>query len=262
MKIYKFLFFFFVLLYTNIYVFAQSTASALSAFSAGNYDQAAKMYGILYAEKADVNYKKMVDKCKECLSNIKKGFQAKSQREYAEAVDYFNKVLALNPNDENISLEIEQIKPWVNNKYLEGSLIFQMSEGVFLAVLPISDTQKKCNREEARDESIKCQQGNLSDWRIPSTEEMIIILREIPSDQLRGDVFWVGDYNRKILQMRDTRTNEIVSKEYLEYNATCMDRNGRLVRINRPTFLANYFLVRDFENSCIPCPRTMYKETR
>lgn len=253
---------FFVLLHTSICGFAQNEASALSAFKAGNYDQAAKIYGTLYVEKANARYKTMVDKCKECLSNIKNGFHAKSRGEYTEAVNFFNKVLVLNPNDEKISMEIGLIKPWVNNKYLEGSLVFQKSEGVFLAVLPIQDTQKKCNRDEARDESIMCQQGNLNDWRIPSTEEMIIILREIPSEQLGGDVFWVGDYNRKIRVMRNPQTNEIVSKEYLEYNATCIDKTGRLIRIDRPTFLANYFLVRDFDNNCIPCPRTMYKETR
>lgn len=240
----------------------QNEASALSAFQAGNYDEAAKMYGSLYVEKADNQYKMMVDKCKECLINIKNGFRAKSQREYAEAMEYFNKVLSLNPQDERISIEIEMIKPWVNNKYLEGCLIFQKSDEVFLAVLPIPDTQIKCNRDEARDESIKCQQGGLTDWRIPSVNEMKIILREIPSEQLGGDVFWVGDYNRAIRILRDPRTNEVTSKEYVQYNATCMDKTGRLNRIDRPAFLANYFLVRDFDNSCIPCPRTMYKETR
>lgn len=244
-------------------VFAEpGEASAMSAFKMGNYNQAAKMYGALYGEYGSARFREMFEKSKECIVNKKNGYIAIEHGEYAEAVRCFNNLLVLNPQDVEITEKLNEIKPWVDNAYLEGSLIFPKGDGMFLAVLPIHEDQKKCNREEARDESVKCQQGGLMDWRIPTMEEMKIILREIPNDQLGGEVFWFGDFDRLMRIMRNPRTQEIVSREYVRYNATAMDKTGRLIRTDKPEFLANYFLVRDFSNDCISCPGTMYEETR
>ena len=242
--------------------FAQSEASALSLFKMGEYDKAAKMYGMLYAENGSTRFLDMAKKAQECIVNRRKGHIAIDHGEYAEAVQCFNKLLALNPHDARIAEKLNEIKHWVDNDYLKGSLIFPKGDGLFLAVQPIQESQKKCNREEARDESVKCRQGGLTDWRIPSMDEMKIILREIPENQLQGDVFWFGDFDRVMRIMRNPRTQEIVSQSYVSYSATCMDKTGRLIRIDNPEFRANYFLVRDFSNDCIPCPVTMYEETR
>lgn len=234
----------------------------LREYKAGNYNRAEQMYEDLYKKKHISQYKKMANKCKECLRYRTNGFDALASGEYAEAVDCFNKLLVLNPDDCVISEKLNEIKPWVGNTYLKGCLIFKKEDDLFLAVLPIPELQRKCNREDARVESVKCNHGELMDWRIPSMEEMKIILREIPSDQLGGDLFWFGNFDRRIRIKRNMRTNEITSKEYVEYNATCMDRTGRLIRTDNPTLLANYFLVRDFRNDCIPCPVTTYVDIR
>ena len=251
-----------VLLFQHLCCFAQNDATALNAFKAGNYDQAAKLYGSLYVDKGNAKYRTMLDKAKQCIIDRKEGFRAIVRGNYGEAVEHFNKILAVNPDDIIISEKLKEIKPWVDNAYLAGSLIFHKGEGLYLAVLPIPEGQRKCNRDEARDESIKCQHGGLMDWRIPSMEEMKIILREIPSDQLGGEVFWFGNYDRVCRIRRDPRTNVVISKEYIQYNATCMDKNGRYIRTDKPTYLANYFLVRDFTNDCVSCPVTVYEETR
>jgi len=258
----KNLLFFLLLFNTHIFICAQNETDALHAFKTGNYEQAVKMYANLYIKKGSLKYKNMAYKCKECNNSAKAGYDAINQGNYAEAVDFLNRVISLNPDDNKASEKLKQIKPWVDNKCLMGSQIFTISEGVFLAVLPIPENQIKCNRDEARDESIKCQHGGLMDWRIPTMEEMKIILREIPSDQLGGEFFWFGDFDRVCRIYRNPRTNAIERKEYIQYNATCMDKYGKYIRTEQPTFLANYFLVRDFDIDCIQCPRTVYKETR
>lgn len=241
---------------------AQDLASANAAFNSGDYVKAEKIYGVLYAETGDKTYWALVTKSKECRENLQRGNAFLQDHNYAEAYRCFVRIIELNPNDFNVRQRLDDIKPWIDNSYVRGCLILKKQEGVYLAVQELPFNQIKCNRESAREQSMASRQGNLSDWRIPSVEEMKLILQNISPEKLRGDSFWCGDYSRQIRITRNPRTQEITSRQYLSYNAYVLTRTGRLVPINQPSYMANFFVVRDFDKDCVQCPRTTYTETR
>lgn len=83
---------------------------ASRVFKAGKYEEARKIYSLVYLEDGDKDSEELLEKCKQCISLMTDAESAERKGDYGMAIKKYQEVIVLNPSDNETPALISQCK--------------------------------------------------------------------------------------------------------------------------------------------------------
>lgn len=181
-------------------------SSAYASFEKGEYDNAQKALnvyvGVFYGDASDLVYK-----IQQCITFKNKAEDAIAKQQITDAINYYRRILSINPNDPNIQNKINKLQTIINNtpkanqaesKHLQ---IGDKIDGYSICYINETKTSGWVIRIDNHKGTWPNQQPRSSAWRIPSLDECKIIYKNRFKIGL-NKAYWTSTQSKKVANLK------------------------------------------------------------
>lgn len=202
-----------ILLFVGTGVSARDyVADARRAFAEGRYDDASQLYRAAYVENA-IDTKRERDLCNQCkkLRDAGETFRDMGNNEMAKSC--FVELIKLNPDDSVAATFLSDVEQEASHPVAPIVLsniekVYDIDDNELLFY--INPTRQEMTYMEAVEFCQTLNAGGFTDWRLPSMDELMLYLRDYPSE--KGKLLWVGHegviVNDKQTDYYETHSNQ------------------------------------------------------